>query len=185
MFKAPSSLTWFRPALRRTFVTTPRIYSPSPVGVAAALDAAKGDNSSPLKPSLFDGFSLAGRVGLVSGGNRGLGLEMALTLAEAGAKVYVLDLPPSPGKEFLAVQKYIQRFQSGAALEYVSGGVDVTDQKKVWSTVAEIGDKEGRMDVGIAAAGILHGAPTLQYPADEFQKVISVYLSIYFVLTDL
>jgi hypothetical protein len=52
------------------------------VGVAAALAAAgKGDK---VKPTLWDEFALRDRVALVSGGNRGLGLEMALVLAEAG-----------------------------------------------------------------------------------------------------
>ncbi|KIJ44360.1 hypothetical protein M422DRAFT_168569 [Sphaerobolus stellatus SS14] len=160
--------------LRRGFAASPRIHANKPIGVAAALQAAKENSTGPVQPQLYDGFSLAGRVGVVSGGNRGLGLEMALTLAEAGAKVYALDLPTTPGEEFRAVQKYIERFDTGAKLEYVGGGVDVTDQKQVWDAVAEIGNKEQRMDIGIAAAGILHGAPGLQYPADEFQKVMSV-----------
>ena len=158
--------------LRRSFAASSLIYSNKPIGVAAALEAAKENSTGSVKPQLYDGFSLADKVGVVSGGNRGLGLEMALTLAEMGAKVYVLDLPTSPGDEFRVVQKYVERFGTGAKLEYVAGGVDVTDQKKVWDAVAEIGDKEQRMDVGIAAAGNLHGAPALQYPADEFQKVM-------------
>ena len=166
--QVPRGAAW---RIQRGFASTARIYADRPIGVAAALEAAKNNSSGPVKPQLYEGFSLAGRVGVVSGGNRGLGLEMALTLAEAGAKVYVLDLPTGPGDEFRAVQKYVERFETGARLEYVAGGVDVTDQKKVWSAVAEIGDKEKRMDVGVAAAGILHGAPGLQYPAEEFQKV--------------
>ncbi|KAF8504048.1 hypothetical protein BU17DRAFT_58336 [Hysterangium stoloniferum] len=160
--------------LCRGLTISARVLSAQPIGVAAALEAANSGSSTPTKPQLSDGFSLKGRVGVVSGGNRGLGLEMALTLAEAGARVYVLDLPTSPGNDFQAVQKYVKRFGTGAAVEYVAGGVDVTDQKKVWNVVAEIGDREGRMDVGIAAAGILHGAPSLEYEAEDFQKVMSV-----------
>ena len=158
----------------RTFSYSARARSPKAtaalVGVAAALEAAK-NVSSPRKPRLFETFSLADRVAVISGGNRGLGLEMALALAEAGARVYALDLPPSPGEEFRAVQAYVRAFGTGARLEYVDGGVDVTDQKRVWGRVAEIGDKEGRVDVGVAAAGILHGAPSLEYDAEDFQKV--------------
>ena len=48
-------------------------------------------------------FSLADRVALVSGGHRGLGLEMALGLVEAGARaVYCVDLPARPGAELPA-----------------------------------------------------------------------------------
>lgn len=160
------------PVLRHGFATSSSVQSEAQrPGVAAALDAAQHGLSSPVKPHLFEEFSLTERVAVVSGANRGLGLEMSLALAEAGARVYALDLPPTPGEEFRAVQKYVKAFGTGAKLEYVDGGVDVTDQKKVWNTVAKIGDMEGRVDVGVAAAGILHGAPTLEYDAGDFQKV--------------
>ena len=136
------------------------------IGVAAALAS-----SSPSKPRLFESFSLADRVAVVSGGNRGLGLEMALALAEAGARVYALDLPASPGEEFKAVARYVEGFETGARLEYVAGGLDVTNQKMTWKKVEEIGDKEGRVDVGIAAAGIMYGAPALEHQGEDFQKV--------------
>lgn len=165
--------------LRRGLTISARACSDRPKGVAAAIYAAKTGWSAPTKPQLFDGFSLDGRVGVVSGGNRGLGLEMALTLAEAGARVYVIDLPTSPGDEFQVVQKYVKGFGTGAALEYVAGGVDVSNQKKVWNVVAEIGDKEGRVDVGIAAAGILHGAAALEYEAEDFQKVCKYYYVLF------
>ncbi|KAF8582687.1 NAD-binding protein, partial [Ramaria rubella] len=144
------------------------------IGVVAALEAAKNRETASAKPHIFEEFSLANRVAVVSGGNRGLGLEMALALAEAGAHVYALDLPKSPGEEFQAVQNYVKSFGTGAKLEYVNGGIDVTDQKKVWNAVAKIGDKEGRMDVGVAAAGILDGSPTLEYEAEDFQRVMNV-----------
>ena len=87
-------------------------------------------------PTIFKHeFSLADRVAIVSGGNRGLGLEMALALVEAGARaVYCVDLAKEPGEEWQAVQKYSQKLASGGKtggdgrLEYVSG--DVTNQ--VW-----------------------------------------------------
>ena len=69
------------------------------VGVAAAL-AAEGAGVQQVKPTIWDEFALRDRVALVSGGNRGLGLEMALVLIEAGARaVYCIDLPAQPGKE--------------------------------------------------------------------------------------
>ena len=68
------------------------------VGVAAAL-AAEGAGVKQVKPTIWDEFALRDRVALVSGGNRGLGLEMALVLSEAGARaVYCIDLPGSPGR---------------------------------------------------------------------------------------
>jgi hypothetical protein len=164
-------------ACRRNFSADVPLRQPaSLIGVAAALEAIKSRDNGPIKPAIFDGFSLAGRVGIVTGGNRGIGLEMALTLAEAGAKVYALDLPTTPGEDFLATQKYVERFGTGAKLEYIAGGVDVTDQQKVWDVIADIGDKEGRVDVGVAAAGILQGYPGLKYPSEEFQKASNSFV---------
>ncbi|KAH9934902.1 uncharacterized protein B0H18DRAFT_1181972 [Fomitopsis serialis] len=63
--------------------------------------------------------------------------------------------------------------QSEARLEYVSA--DVTDQEAIWKVGEMIGDREGRMDACIAAAGILRPhTDCLQYPAKQFQEVMNV-----------
>ncbi|EJD05911.1 NAD-binding protein [Fomitiporia mediterranea MF3/22] len=143
-----------------------------PLGVEAALKAANDPSFKP-RPTIQKEFDLTGRVAVVSGGNRGLGLEMAETLCEQGATVYCLDLPSQPGKEWSATRDYVKKMNvKGAKLEYAS--VDVTDQKAVWDAVAKIGDKEKRMDACVAAAGILQGFDCLEYPAEEFQKVMNV-----------
>lgn len=138
-------------------------------GVAAALQAASDPSITPQK-TLFNEFSLAGRVGIVTGGNRGLGLEMALALCEAGATVYAFDLPATPGEEFVASAEYARKL--GSSLKYVSG--DVTDQQGMWDKVATIGDAEGRLDFCVAAAGLGAFAPALDYKAEEFQRIMNV-----------
>ena len=148
------------------------------VGVAAAL-AARGGGEAVVKPTLWDEFALRDRVGLVSGANRGLGLEMALVLIEAGARaVYCVDLPAEPGEEWRAVAEYVGRMEGGGGggrLEYVSA--DVRDQKAMWKIGEEIGDREGRMDVCVAAAGILKAhEDCLEYPGGEFEEVRFFFL---------
>src|ERR1700733_7957853 len=49
----------------------------APIGVKAAIQGSN-DSGIPARPKIFDEFSLKDRVGVVSGANRGLGLEMAL-----------------------------------------------------------------------------------------------------------
>jgi NAD(P)-dependent dehydrogenase (short-subunit alcohol dehydrogenase family) len=108
---------------------------------------------------------------------------MALVLIEAGARaVYCVDLPAQPGEEWVAVAEHVKRMvgTDGAAagrLVYVSA--DVRDQKAMWRVGEEIGDREGRMDVCVAAAGILKAhTDCLEYPAEEFEEVrpFSVYV---------
>ncbi|KAF9074470.1 hypothetical protein BDP27DRAFT_192629 [Rhodocollybia butyracea] len=178
-----------RPALLRAFPQVSRanrIYTRSfasqgaqsisplaPIGVEAALNA-KSDSSFIPRPKIFDEFKLTDRVGIVSGGARGLGLEMAMTLCEAGARaVYCLDIHKEPTEEWNAVRDYVKRMEHSSRLEYIN--IDVTDQKAVWDSVEKVGDKEGRMDVCIAAAGILKPEQdALEYPADEFREVMNI-----------
>ncbi|KAH9934901.1 uncharacterized protein B0H18DRAFT_492026 [Fomitopsis serialis] len=73
----------------------------------------RGRARGPARPTdeghaLSHEFALTDRVALVSGANRGLGLEMASALAEAGARaVYCVDLPKEPGPEWAKVQEYL------------------------------------------------------------------------------
>jgi len=137
----------------------------APIGVNAAMDP-----SVQPRPKIFDEFKLTDRVGIVSGGNRGIGLEMALTLCELGARVvYCLDLPETPSEEWQKTKEYVVKLGNNSRLEYIS--VDVTDQDKMWKIGEEIGDKEKRMDVCVAAAGILKShIECLEYPAKQFQE---------------
>jgi hypothetical protein len=147
----------------------------APIGVQAALDhVAVGPSADPAlapRPKIFEEFSLAGRVAVVSGSNRGLGLEMALALCEAGSRaVYCMDLPNVPSKEWEATRDFVRGLGNGSRLEYVSA--DVRDQQNLWAKVEKMADKEGRMDVCIAAAGVLKAhQDCLNYPAEEFQEV--------------
>ncbi|KAL0578060.1 hypothetical protein V5O48_003922 [Marasmius crinis-equi] len=145
----------------------------APIGVAAAYDAKQNPSHKP-RPKIFDEFALSDRVGIVSGGNRGLGLEMALALCEAGARaIYCFDLPETPSEDWQTTKEFVERLGNGSRLEYVS--VDATNQEAVWKKGEEVGDKEKRMDVCIAAAGILKAhTDCLEYPSSQFQQVMNV-----------
>lgn len=142
----------------------------APLGIEAALKA-KEDPSFVPRPKIFDEFGLTDRVGLVSGGNRGLGLEMAIALAEAGARVvYCFDLADEPSEEFKASWEYVSKFGNGSRLEYFSA--DVRNQEVLWKKAEEIGDKEQRFDFCVAAAGILKAhTDCLEYPGQQFRDV--------------
>ncbi|KAG6853205.1 hypothetical protein C0991_006154 [Blastosporella zonata] len=147
-----------------------------PIGVSAALRASTNPETE-ARPKIFDEFSLQRRVGVVTGGNRGLGLEMALALCEQGARVYCFDLPHTPSEEWQATSEYVRRIGSGGKLEYICA--DVRDQKGVWTRVQNIGDEEGRMDVCVAAAGInREDSHCLEQSAEAFKEVRIAFLVV-------
>lgn len=98
-------------------------------------------------------------------------------LCELGARrVYCFDLPTEAGAEWEAVRAYVEKMGGGKdRLQYVS--VDVRDQEAMWRRAEEIGDREGRMDVCVAAAGVLKKhTDCLGYPAEQFKEV-SLFLN--------
>lgn len=144
-----------------------------PLGIEAAMEA-KANPSIEIRPKIFDEFALTDRVALVSGGNRGLGLEMAIAMCEAGARaVYCFDLHAEPSEEFIASREYVGKLGNDSRLEYFTA--DVRDQHLLHSKAEEIGDREQRMDICIAAAGIVKGEPDyLECSAEQFREVLDV-----------
>ena len=116
-------------------------------------------------------FNLTDNVVLVSGGARGLGLTQAEALLEAGAIVYALDRLPEPSQDFYRVQKRAAE-ELGTTLYYRQ--IDVRDVEALNKTVREIGDKHGRMDGLIAAAGIQQETPALEYKAKDANMMFEV-----------
>lgn len=146
----------------------------------STVSAVLSDHATSDPSTVLTMFALPGRVALVTGGMRGIGLEIALAYAEAGATVYCLDLPAHPDRDFIKVQNHVAGLpplnigmMKGAKgrLEYAS--CDVTKQKEMWAIVEGIAAKEGKIDVCVCSAGILHAADVLEYPAEEWQKVRS------------
>ncbi|KAI6144633.1 hypothetical protein BKA82DRAFT_144802, partial [Pisolithus tinctorius] len=144
-----------------------------PLGIEAALEVKANPSVQPC-PKIFDEFTLTDRVALVSGGNRGIGLEIAIALCEAGARVvYCFDLPEEPSEVFLDSQDFVRKLGNNSRLEYFSA--DVRDQHLLWKKAEEIGDKEQRLDICVAAAGIAKpNIHCLEYPAETFKEVMDV-----------
>lgn len=122
--------------------------------------------------TIFQEFSLEGKTAVITGGNGGLGLEMALAYVEAGAHVYAVDLPKEPSEEFKIVADHCRIM--GKHLKYVSATVtDVEDINACMDFVMKDSGTDS-LDVCVAAAGILQTYDALSYPADEFRKVFDV-----------
>ncbi|MFF4598358.1 SDR family NAD(P)-dependent oxidoreductase [Amycolatopsis sp. NPDC001319] len=90
---------------------------------------------------------LTGRVALVTGGTRGIGLATVRALVDAGATVVLTGRDEARAKEIAA--------EAGAAAGLA---LDVTDAKAVSSLVRGVAKEHGALDVVVANAGILEDA---------------------------
>ncbi|WP_328613381.1 glucose 1-dehydrogenase [Amycolatopsis sp. NBC_00355] len=91
--------------------------------------------------------SLSGRVALVTGGTRGIGLATVRVLAGAGATVVLTGRDEARAKEAASA--------AGAAAGLA---LDVTDAKAVSSLVRGVAKEHGRLDIVVANAGIMEDA---------------------------
>lgn len=97
-------------------------------------------------------FSFAGKVVLVTGGSRGLGLLLARQLAAEGAHLALVAR--SPGDLKHAADELRRRGAEVLALP-----ADVGDQAQIEAAVAETIRRYGRLDVLINNAGVIQVGP--------------------------
>lgn len=113
-------------------------------------------------------YSLAGKIALVTGGARGIGLATARELIGRGASVVLVDLHAD------AVEQAAGELHPQKALGIAA---DVTDADAMQAAVAATVERFGGLDVIVANAGIAsRGATALAAEPDQFERVIEVDL---------
>jgi len=119
----------------------------------------------------LDRFKLDGRVALVTGGARGIGLCTAEALAEAGARVVIADLERANLDD--AVRLLAQK---GYAVD--AAVMDVTDPARVAAAADELVRRQGRIDILVNNAGIARSETPAESVADEhWLNVLDVNLN--------
>jgi len=118
-----------------------------------------------------------GKVAIVTGGALGIGKATCLLLAEEGAKVAVTDILDKEGQELAKKIKSI-----GGVAEFWR--LDVSNEKEVEKTFADIHKKFGRIDVLVNNAGIAGvSKPTHEISEEEWDKVMAVNVKGVFFCT--
>ncbi|OJY65061.1 MAG: hypothetical protein BGP12_04885 [Rhodospirillales bacterium 70-18] len=118
-------------------------------------------------------FDITGRVALVTGASRGLGLGMARGLAEAGATVVLT------GRDAATLEAAADGLRTdGLAAD--TACFDVTDIEASRSAIAEVAARHGRLDILLANAGI-HGArPLPDWQPADWERVMATNLTACF-----
>jgi len=121
-------------------------------------------------PTIQQLFDLSGKTAIVTGGSRGLGLEMAEGLAEAGAALMLC----ARREEWLtpAVQEMKTR---GFTVE--SALCDVSKPDAVQAVVDQTVRRFGQVDILINNAGVTWGEEPETMPLDKWQRVIDANLT--------
>jgi 3-oxoacyl-[acyl-carrier protein] reductase len=115
---------------------------------------------------------LEGKVALVTGGGSGIGRALAVAYARAGAASVVGYFPGDPhdaGETVAAVE--------AAGGRCTAVAVDVRDPARVDALAAAAVDSYGRLDIVVAAAGVLRRAPLAELTDESWDDMLSVDLT--------
>jgi 3-oxoacyl-[acyl-carrier protein] reductase len=112
---------------------------------------------------------LLDQVALVTGAARGIGVEIAAELAQAGARVAVLDVREA------AAKSAAQQLRDGGR-EAIGLGADVTRRDQVVAAIQAVIDQWGRIDILINNAGICPMTPLADISEAEWDLVLGVNL---------
>jgi NAD(P)-dependent dehydrogenase (short-subunit alcohol dehydrogenase family) len=119
-------------------------------------------------------LNLSGRVALVTGGSRGLGLQIAEALLEMGAQVAITARKKD---ELDLAVKHL-----GKATSFVG---DIGKRDAIAPLAEAVLKKFGKVDILVNNAGATWGAPAEQHPLEAWDKLVNVNLSGAFVLTQI
>ena len=121
-------------------------------------------------------FDLRGKTALITGGSRGLGLQMALALGEAGARVM---LSARKADELESAVAGLQT--AGIDARWIAA--DAAQEADIHRLADETLERMGDVDILVNNAGAAWGAPAEDHPVDAWDKVMNLNVRGYFLLS--
>jgi NAD(P)-dependent dehydrogenase (short-subunit alcohol dehydrogenase family) len=116
-------------------------------------------------------FNLSGKVGIVTGGSRGIGRTLALALADAGADVAVAAVHRMDLAEEVA-EEIKKKKRTSLAVR-----VDVSDKREVQGMVSKVIKRFGKVDILVNNAALNIFSPAENLSLEDWNKVLSVDLT--------
>jgi gluconate 5-dehydrogenase len=121
-------------------------------------------------------FDLGGKTALVTGGSRGLGLQMAQALGEAGARIVLSSRKAADLEEAMATLQ-----AQGIDTRWVAA--DCAKEADIHRLVDETLQRVGNIDILVNNAGATWGAPAEDHPLEAWDKVMNLNIRGYFLLS--
>lgn len=119
---------------------------------------------------------LHGKTALVTGGSRGLGLQLAHALGEAGARVLITSRKASDLEQAAAELK-----AAGISADWMAA--DCGDPEDIARLGAESIQRLGQVDILVNNAGAAWGSPAEDHPLEAWDKVMNLNIRGYFLLS--
>lgn len=132
-----------------------------------------GSGETSLK--IEDLFSVRGKIALVTGGSRGLGLTIARCYVENGAKVYITS------RKADACDQAAQELSKFGTCISLPADLSRTESRE--ALVRQMMDREESLNILVNNAGAAWGAYLEEYPEDGFDKVMTLNVKAVFMLT--
>ena len=121
-------------------------------------------------------FDLSGQTAVVTGGSRGLGLQIAEALGEAGARILLSSRKAADLEEAAG-----QLRAKGIEAQWVAANAALPEDGR--RIVAEAMDRLGRIDILVNNAGATWGAPAEAHPLEAWDKVMDLNIRSLFVIS--
>lgn len=121
-------------------------------------------------------FDLTDRIALVTGGSRGLGLQMATAFGEMGAKVAI---SARKADELASARSQLE----AQGIDVLTVTNDLSKMESIPGLVDGVVSHFGTIDILVNNAGATWGAPAEDYPAEAWQKVMDLNMNALFFLS--
>jgi gluconate 5-dehydrogenase len=123
-------------------------------------------------------LDLKGRVALVTGGSRGLGLQMAEALGEMGARLALTARKQNELDEAVAHLK-------AQGIEATAWVCDLGQREKIAPVLEAVLARLGKIDILVNNAGATWGAPAEDHPLEAWDKLVNLNLTGTFLASQL
>ena len=121
-------------------------------------------------------FSLAGKTALITGGSRGLGLQMAEALGEQGARIVISS------RKQLELDEAVSHLSS-LGIAATAFAADLSEPSQIEALAAAAMEHLGHIDILINNAGATWGAPAEDHPVEAWDKVMNLNVRSIFLMS--